>query len=44
VQKLVGDTTMKICLTCPFYLPFQGGVELHVYGLSRYLASRGHEI
>jgi glycosyltransferase involved in cell wall biosynthesis len=35
---------MRICLTCPFYLPFWGGVERHVDSLSGYLASRGHEV
>ncbi|MGA2524920.1 MAG: glycosyltransferase, partial [Candidatus Bathyarchaeia archaeon] len=35
---------MKICLTYPFYLPFTGGIEMHMSELATYLAEQGHEV
>jgi glycosyltransferase involved in cell wall biosynthesis len=35
---------VKICLTYPFYLPYIGGIELHISELAKYLAGRGHEV
>ena len=35
---------MKICLTYPFYLPYIGGIELHINELATYLAGQGHEV
>ncbi len=35
---------MKIAQVTPYFFPVEGGVERHVYGLSRGLAERGHEV
>lgn len=35
---------MRIAQVCPFYKPIIGGVENHVYNISRELIKKGHEI
>jgi glycosyltransferase involved in cell wall biosynthesis len=35
---------VKIAQVTPYFYPVEGGVERHVYGLSRGLAERGHEV
>ena len=35
---------MKIAMVCPFFLPVVGGMEKHVFNLSKALIARGHEV
>ncbi len=35
---------MKIAMVCPFFLPVVGGMEKHVYNLSKELINRGHQV
>ncbi|MFH0971159.1 MAG: glycosyltransferase family 4 protein [Candidatus Micrarchaeota archaeon] len=35
---------MKIAMVCPFFLPVVGGMEKHVYNLSRELVRKGHGV
>ena len=35
---------MRIAMVCPFFLPVVGGMEKHVYNLSKALIAKGHEV